>query len=167
MESTRAKILAVVLTIAAVGQIILTILLYNQNGNDTIQNLGWVILWISAVFGLLPIFTFRKFGSVPEGKGYTETTVLVDRGVYAIVRHPQYLAGILIGIGLSLVAQHWVVAVLGAVMVVILYADTFEEERAMIEKFGEAYEQYKRRVPRLNFLLGILRFLRRRGKKTG
>lgn len=167
MKSTRAKILAVVLTLAAIGQIILTIMLYNQSGSDTIRNVGWVILWISAVFGLLPIFTFRKFGSVPEGKGYTETTVLVDRGVYAIVRHPQYLAGILIGIGLSLVAQHWVVAVLGAVMVVILYADTFEEERAMIEKFGGAYEIYRRRVPRLNFVLGIVRLLGRTGKETG
>lgn len=168
MKSTRATISAVILTIAAVGQILLTILLYNQNGNTIIRNLGWVILWISAIFGWLPIITFRKWGKVPKGKGYTETTVLVDRGVYAIVRHPQYLAGILLGIGLSLIAQHWVVAILGVLVVVILYFDTFEEETAMVEKFGAAYEAYSQRVPRLNFILGILRLLRRtRGEQDG
>lgn len=168
MKSTRATISAVILTIAAVGQILLTILLYNQNGNTIIRNLGWVILWISAIFGWLPIITFRKWGKVPKGKGYTETTVLVDRGVYAIVRHPQYLAGILLGIGLSLIAQHWVVAILGVLVVVILYFDTFEEETAMVEKFGVAYEAYSQRVPRLNFILGILRLLRRtRGEQDG
>jgi protein-S-isoprenylcysteine O-methyltransferase Ste14 len=162
MKRVRVVISAVVLTVAAVGQIILSFLLYNESGHVIIRNAGWVILWISAIFGWLPIFTFQKWGGVPKGKGYVHTTVLVDRGVYGIVRHPQYLAGILMGVGLSLIAQHWVVGVLGTVVAITSYADTFEEERALREKFGAEYEAYRGRVPRVNFVIGIERLLWRK-----
>lgn len=165
MKRSRLIISAGILTIAAVGQIILTILLYDYSGNTDIRNAGWVILWISAIFGWLPIFTLKKWGGVPKGKGYIQTTTLVDRGVYGVVRHPQYLAGMLLGIGLSLIAQHWLVSVLGAVVAIVSYADTFEEERDSKDKFGTAYEEYRKRVPRVNFVLGIVRFWIR--KKTG
>ena len=48
---------ATILTIAAVGQIVLSFVLYNENGSATVSNIGWIILWISAIFGWLPIFT--------------------------------------------------------------------------------------------------------------
>lgn len=149
----------VVLTVAIVGQVILSFLLYNDAGNTTIRNAGWVLLWISAVFGILPIPTMRKFGDVPKGKSYMETTALVDRGVYAIVRHPQYLAGMLLGIGMPLVAQHWVVAVLAPVVVLVSYGGTFQEETACLGKFGEQYEAYQQRVPRVNFIIGSARYI--------
>ncbi len=159
MKTKRDIILAVIFTLAAVGQIVLAFIFYNENANTDIINLGWVILWISAIFGWLPIFTFKKHGSVPKGKSYIETSVLVDRGVYAILRHPQYLAGILIGLSLPLISQHWLVAVLGLVIIVVTYFNTFDEEALDIAKFGEEYRQYMQRVPRFNFLLGIYRLL--------
>jgi len=158
---SRMVVTATILTVAAISQIVLAFLLYNQEGNPVIQNLGWVILWGSALFGWLPIFTLRKWGGVPKGKQYVHTEVLVKRGVYAILRHPQYFAGMLLGIGLSLVAQNWIVAILGCIIVVILYFDTFTEDRSNIEKFGQAYLQYMEHVPRVNFLLGIIRLWRR------
>ncbi len=159
MKNLKQIVMATLLTLAAVGQIILAIIFYDGNGKTTVINLGWGILWLSALFGWLPIFTFKKYGEVPKEKAYIHTTVLVDRGVYAIVRHPQYLAGILIGIALPLISQHWLVAVLGLIVIVINYLDTFDEEKSSIAKFGEAYRAYQQRVPRLNFLLGIYRLL--------
>ena len=159
MKTKRDVILAVIFTLAVVGQIALTFIFYNENANTIIINLGWVILWISALFGWLPIFTFKKYGGVPKGKSYIETSILVERGVYAIVRHPQYLAGILIGLSLPLISQHWLVAVLGLIVIVVTYFNTFDEEALNLAKFGEEYRQYMQRVPRLNFLLGIYRLL--------
>ena len=153
---------AAALTLVAVGQILLAILFYDPNGNTVIINLGWAILWLSAIFGWLPIFTFRKWGGVPKDKSYVHTTELVDRGVYAIVRHPQYLAGMLIGLALPLISQHWAVAVLGVVAIALYYVDTYEEEASTIEKLGDQYREYMQRVPRVNFLLGIYRLLKRR-----
>jgi protein-S-isoprenylcysteine O-methyltransferase Ste14 len=162
MRNARNILSAAILTVAAVGQIILSFLLYNDSGNPTVTNIGWVLLWISAVFGWLPILTLRKWGKVPKGKAYVHTTVLVERGVYAIVRHPQYLAGILMGIALALIAQHWIVAIFGAVVVLVTYTGTFEEESSCMEKFGQDYERYRERVPRVNFVFGIVRLLMRK-----
>ena len=161
MNSKRAIISGVLLTIVAVGQIILAIVLYDTEGNTTLINFGWIILMVSSVFGWLPIFTFRKKGKV-EGRSYIHTTVLVDSGIYAFVRHPQYLAGVLISIALPMISQHWSVALLGLLGIGIYYLDTFDEEERCIEKFGEAYRQYMRRVPRLNFIAGIVRAIRYR-----
>jgi protein-S-isoprenylcysteine O-methyltransferase Ste14 len=162
MKNTKMIVMATISTLATVGQIILAILLYDQNGNTAVINLGWVILWLSAIFGMLPIFTFKKWGGVPKGKSYLHTTVLVDRGVYAIVRHPQYLAGMLIGLALPLISQHWAVAVLGIGVVAVYYVNTFDEEASAIEKFGDQYREYMQRVPRTNFLLGTFRLLTKR-----
>jgi protein-S-isoprenylcysteine O-methyltransferase Ste14 len=161
MTRTSVTSPAVVLAVAAVAQVILSFLLYNRNGDVTIRTAGWVVLWISAIFGWIPVFTLRKWGSVPRGQAYVHTTALVDRGVYGIVRHPQYLAGILLGVGLGLIVQHWVVGILGAVVALISYADTFGEERALARKFGAEYTVYSHRVPRVNFVIGIVRLLSR------
>jgi protein-S-isoprenylcysteine O-methyltransferase Ste14 len=128
MKNPRAIIIAAVLTLAAVGQIVLVILLHNPEANATIINIGWGILWLSALFGLLPIYTFRKWGGVPKGKGYIPTTILVDRGVYAIVRHPQYLAGILMSLALYLVSRHWAVALTGVLAMATSYISMVDEE---------------------------------------
>ena len=158
MKNAKAIVSTIILTIVVVGQIILSFVLYSENGSSIVRNIGWIILWISAFFGWLPIYTLKKWGK-PKGRGYVRTTVLVDRGIYAVVRHPQYLAGMLMGLALPLIAQHWLVAILGAVAIVIHYADTFAEEKSAIEKFGEEYERYKETVPRVNFIGGLARLL--------
>ena len=87
--SKRDLILTVILTIASVGQIISAILLYDPGDSVFLINTGWIVLMLSAVFGWLPIFTFRRKGKV-KGRGYIHTTVLVSKGIYSIIRHPQY-----------------------------------------------------------------------------
>jgi protein-S-isoprenylcysteine O-methyltransferase Ste14 len=163
MLSTRSLLSGVVLAVAAVLEIVLSFVLYREDGAVAVRNTGWVVLWISAVFGWLPIVFLKKWGGVPKGKAYVHTKTLVDRGVYGIVRHPQYLAGILLGASLSLIAQHWLVAVLGGVVVFMSYSYTFEEERVLEEKFGAEYEAYRERVPRVNFVAGLVRLLLRGG----
>jgi protein-S-isoprenylcysteine O-methyltransferase Ste14 len=160
MSNKKMIIYAVILTVAAVGQIILAFVLYNPKGNVLLINIGWGVLMLSGVFGWLPILTFRKRGGV-KGRGYIRTTVLVDSGIYGVVRHPQYLAGVLMSVALPLITQHWLVAVLGVIAAVIYYFNTYDEEKGSIEKFGAAYEQYMETVPRMNFILGIIRSMRR------
>ena len=166
MKKKRNMLLGIILTIVAVGQIVLSVVLYNKEGSDWLENAGWIVLAISAVFGWLPIFTFRRKGGVEKKKSYIQTTKLVDSGIYGIVRHPQYLAGIFLSIALPLIAQHWIVAVFGAAAILIYYLDTFTEEKSCIDKFGDEYRLYMERVPRINFFLGIVRQLsrRRRGR---
>ena len=97
-------------------------------------------------------------GGVTEGQTYTKTTVLVDSGIYAIVRHPQNgTAWLLINLWIMLIAQHWSSLVLGLASMALAYVDTFRADQRCIEKFGDPYRQYMQRVPRVNFVLGLVR----------
>ncbi len=111
------------------------------------------------IFGMLPVFEFRKKGGVTAGKSYIYTTKLVDTGIYSIVRHPQYITFILWGIAGMLLFQHWVVVCLGIPIIPLIYIDLLNADKDGMKKFGDVYKQYMKKVPRTNFFLGILRLL--------
>jgi len=145
-----------------VAQIVLAFFL-NRPGSEALAWAGWICLWTAGIFGVLPIITFRRKGGVAKGESYVKTTVLVDSGLYAIVRHPQGgTAWHLINLGVMLVAQHWSSVALGLPSLVLVFADTFKLDRACIEKFGDAYRHYIERVPRVNFVVGIGRLVLQR-----
>ena len=137
---------------------------YNHMGLDFLAYIGWFLWALSIIFGIVPMIEFRRKGGVAKGESYMRTTRLVDTGLYSIVRHPQYLAGLLLIIALMLLSQHWLSVLAGAVAFVAFYLDTLRADSPMIEKFGDEYREYMRRVPRLNFVLGIARRLGRRGQ---
>jgi protein-S-isoprenylcysteine O-methyltransferase Ste14 len=143
-------------------QVILSLFLYSCPHLGVIRNAGWIILWIAGLFGVVPIFTLRKKGGVAKGRDYTHTTILVDSGIYGVVRHPQYLSFMLINLGLLLIAQQWLTTVMGVVAMVLNYRIVLEADQAGIEKFGEEYRHYMQRVPRVNLLAGVIRRARRR-----
>jgi protein-S-isoprenylcysteine O-methyltransferase Ste14 len=60
-----------------------------------------------------------------------------------------------------LIAQHWSSVILGLVSMGLVYADAMRADQSCIEKFGDGYERYMERVPRVNFLAGIIRLIRR------
>ena len=112
------------------------------------------------VFGGLPVIEFRRKGRVRKGKSYIHTTKLVDTGIYSIVRHPQYVTFILWAIAGMLLFQHWIIILLGLPIIPLTYIDLIRADKDAIEKFGDEYKAYMKRVPRSNFLLGITRLLR-------
>lgn len=148
-----------VMGVFTVAQVILTFV-FNQPGLQAVRLVGYALWALSAVFGIWPIFTFRRKGGVPEGKSYMQTTVLVDSGPYAVVRHPQFLAGILLNVSCMLVAQHWLIVALGIPSILLTYLDAHRADENLLEKFGEAYVGYMAKVPRLNVVVGTVRLLR-------
>lgn len=112
------------------------------------------------VFGMLPIFEFRKKGRVKKGKSYIHTTKIVDTGIYSIVRHPQYVTFIMFAIAGMLLFQHWIIIILGIPIIPLTHIDLIRADKDSIEKFGDDYKAYMKRVPRGNFLLGIIRLFR-------
>jgi len=148
--------------VCMIAQIGLTVLNYNSMGLDGVANLGWLIMGISGVFGWLPIYTFKREGGVPEGKSYMKTTVLVDSGIYSIVRHPQFLAGILVSLALALISQYRLNMFLFLPVVVGTILDSRRADTNLLKKFGEAYRRYMVDVPGLNLIVGIIRIFTRR-----
>jgi protein-S-isoprenylcysteine O-methyltransferase Ste14 len=127
--------------------------------------IGWVVCAFGMVLVMAPIVFFPRRGGVPRGKSFVYTTRLVDTGIYAVVRHPQYTGGIYaIFLATLLVYPHWLFAVLGALGTVFLYLSTREEDKRLVEKFGDEYVAYMRRVPGMNIFLGTARAWRRRSQ---
>ena len=118
------------------------------------------------VFGWLPVFEFRKKGRVKKGKSYIYTTQLVDTGIYSIVRHPQYITFILWGIAGMLLFQHWIITLLGIPIIPLTYIDLIKADKDAIKKFGANYKAYMEKVPRANFLRGIVKYPQHRKKET-
>jgi len=85
---------------------------------------------------------------------------LVESGIYAFVRHPEFLGHMLIIFALVIISQHWISLIIGVILIILLCFAMIEEEKRNIEKFGEAYKDYMKRVPRINLLLGIMRKMR-------
>jgi len=82
---------------------------------------------------------------------------LVQGGPYSLVRHPMYLGIILIGCGVVLfVLQPWTLLIFAAGFLFRYRALFNNEEKALARKFGNEYEDYCRRVPRLIPRLSVL-----------
>jgi protein-S-isoprenylcysteine O-methyltransferase Ste14 len=113
------------------------------------------------VFGMLPVFEFRKKGGVKKGQSYIHTTKLVDTGIYSVVRHPQYVTFMLFAIAGMLLFQHWIVILLGIPVIPLTHIDLIKADKDAIDKFGDDYKAYMKKVPRANFLLGIIRRFRK------
>jgi protein-S-isoprenylcysteine O-methyltransferase Ste14 len=166
MKERKTWFLPSVMTVLMVSQIVLVFFLYNQAGLEALRYVGWAILAVSAVFGWMPIFILRRKGGVPKGKSYVRTTVLVTGGIYAVVRHPQSgLAGMLLSLALILIAQNWVIAIIGVAAMVVVYLGTRQEDRYCVEKFGDDYKRYMQSVPAVDLFTGVIRLLRRRRRE--
>jgi len=91
--------------------------------------------------------TTRKLLGLPQLAPDRYPSTLLKEGAYAWVRHPRYLEVLLGCLGYALVcnylAAYGVVVFLGLSFLVLIPM----EERELAERFGPAYEEYRRRVP--------------------
>jgi protein-S-isoprenylcysteine O-methyltransferase Ste14 len=124
--------------------------------------LAGVTLWcVGVIFAWVPIFQLKRHGGVAKGDSYVKTTKLVDTGLYAIVRHPQFISWPMFSIAVALIVQRWPVWVVGALSVVLFCVDFRKVDASDIDKFGDAYREYMERVPGWNPIAGAWRWLRR------
>jgi len=154
----KRYVLSSVAGILMVLQIVL-ILFCGQGDLKILRYIGYALWIVGAFFGWYPIFYLRQKGRVKKGESYVHTKVLVDSGIYSVVRHPQYLSFFFLIVALILVAQDWLNTLIGLIAVFLFYIDTSQADQSLIEKFGNNYRHYMKRVPRLNFFIGIIRRL--------
>ena len=114
--------------------------------------IGWLILGMGVLFVVLSVLALR-------GKGASKVT---DSGVYGIVRHPMYLGGLVLFLSHVFFGQNWMTAINTVVGVICCYLIILSGDQRNIEKFGDEYKRYMQKVPKINFIAGILRLVRRR-----
>jgi protein-S-isoprenylcysteine O-methyltransferase Ste14 len=70
-------------------------------------------------------------------------------GVYSIVRHPQYLGGILSHIGFSFLLSGLYSLLVTPLVIALIYTISWKEENELTKEFGQEYADYKKKVPML------------------
>jgi len=113
----------------------------------------WV-LWVAVLVTALGLL-FTVWARVHLGRNWSGVVTvkreheLIDTGPYAFVRHPIYTGLLVAFIGSAVAVGEW----RGVLAVVIAWAALWRklrfEERWMIERFGERYLDYRKRVPAL------------------
>ena len=145
--------------------VILVFFFYNYYDFDVLMYIGWTVFGGGFLLAVLAGYEFQKKGGVPEGKHLVHTTILVNSGIYSIIRHPQYLGFIFIVLGLSLISQHWLSIASGVLGSLLFCSDLSTEEQSNVAKFGVEYENYMMKVPRMNIFLGIINRIKDRRRE--
>lgn len=102
--------------------------------------------WIGVALGIcaacLLVWVFLSLG-----KNITDTVVtrrehsLVTTGPYRWIRHPFYLAFLLVVTADSLVTDNWLLVITGAVLFCVIMIRTRKEEENLIARFGDDYRE--------------------------
>jgi len=131
-----------------------SIIFYNSANLAASLYAGWIIFACGVVVLVSSSQTRRR--------SYRMRETLIQSGLYAYVRHPEFLGHMLIIVSLVFMAQHPISVTIGSVLLSLLCIEIVEEEKRNIEKFGEVYKDYMRKVPRINLLSGIIKSIRER-----
>jgi len=145
---------------------------YNLNANlwSSLLGMGETGMLISMLLGYALLFV--GIGIFIQGwrelyRAHRDNRLATD-GLYGLVRHPQY-TGLFLGLfGEGVV--HWPTLFsvgLFPVIVLVYVLLARREEKQMVERFGEAYRAYQRRVPMFIPRSGQWRQLVRRANVDG
>ncbi len=107
-----------------------------------------IILRAAAVTGRY----LAVYGKSSSGKGFGEVDRLVTVGPYSCMRHPMhfYLSLLPIAIGLIIGSPTYTLIIGPAETILILVMAVTIDERESIERFGEQYIEYKKKVKAFN-----------------
>jgi len=91
--------------------------------------------------------TYRRY-SIPLTPHNWTPPKIIDKGVYRIVRHPQFLGGLLAYGGLYLFMRGlFALGIIYPLLVLTLYIRAYGEERYILrKKFPQEYSSYQKRV---------------------
>jgi len=112
----------------------------------------WLAAWlVSGIIFALGIYVFflskREFDRAGQNLHSKTGATLITSGIYASIRHPHYLAHMLICFSFALGFKSFIGLLIAIVEVILEYWFTLEEEKELIQQFGDGYREYKTRVP--------------------
>jgi len=115
---------------------------FSTIGENCLQVLGFAFIFLGQIIRV----SARGYKAVHSD----QSQELIQGGPYQVVRNPMYLGIILIGLGVVLtIFQWWAVLIFALVFILRYILLIFEEENKLLTIFGQAYQEYCKKVPRL------------------
>jgi protein-S-isoprenylcysteine O-methyltransferase Ste14 len=98
----------------------------------------------------LVLFALALVMSVITSVNYATTPLdePVSKGVYRISRHPIYLNGFVVYMGIGIATASWVILLCAILWIGLFHFVLPSEERFLLEKYGDSYREYMNRTPK-------------------
>ena len=115
---------------------------------------GWIKLpsWLPYIFAILFILGYILFGFVLKQNTYLSRTIkveegqtVVDTGLYGVVRHPMYMATLLMFLSMPLILGSLVSFFVFLMYPILIGIRAINEEK-LLEKELKGYKEYKQKV---------------------
>ncbi|MBI3019264.1 MAG: isoprenylcysteine carboxylmethyltransferase family protein [Deltaproteobacteria bacterium] len=117
---------------------------------DSFTGLGVLIFVAGVVMGLITVRTLsiRVLLGFPEIQASQYPSKLVMKGIYQYLRHPRYLEFILEVLGIAILSGRVWNFILLVYIVPAVWLLSVVEERELVQRFGQSYIEYRKRVGR-------------------
>ena len=115
---------------------------------------GWIVLpsWVSFAAAVLFLLAYALYAQVLRENAYLSRTVevqenqkVIDTGLYGVVRHPMYMATLLLFLSMPLVLGSPISFVITLAYIPII-AKRIRNEEQVLEEGLPGYRDYKKRV---------------------
>jgi protein-S-isoprenylcysteine O-methyltransferase Ste14 len=112
-----------------------------------------ILSFILLVLGMLTLraalFTFGLDYMAVVYLFFPEESEVQQHEIYSVIRHPAYLSGVLLSAA-GLFSRFSVYSILLFLLVYLVFRlQIWKEEKELVERFGEGYNEYRKKVPAL------------------
>jgi protein-S-isoprenylcysteine O-methyltransferase Ste14 len=114
---------------------------FSQTNNlfiNTILIISWPLMLIGLLIFLVSFFQIYWAKLTKKGA--------VSGGIYRYIRHPQYVAWCVFGLGMSMVWSRMIVLLMFVTMLFTYYWLARSEEKECLQKYGDSYRDYMART---------------------
>jgi len=73
---------------------------------------------------------------------------LATKGLYRFPRHPMYISGFVMSIGVGIVCASWLFLLLYIISMILTIIFVYYEERLLLDIYGDSYRDYIERTPK-------------------
>jgi len=149
-DSDHKSTFFIVLTfiVVLICSLILNWLKFGTFHNETIGTIGISLMVVGLLIRVNSILTLGKY--------YTRTLLtvgkqdIIKKGLYKYIRHPGYLGTIFIWSAAGLAIQNGIIFITATILILISYNYRItNEEKMLLNTFGEKYSEYKKHSWRL------------------
>lgn len=96
-------------------------------------------------YNLILFFVMRENSFASKGLRIHEDQKVITTGPYALVRHPMYMGGIIMSIGIPLTLGS-LISLIPVLFVLFIYAVRIRKEEQMLLRDLKGYDEYRQKV---------------------
>jgi protein-S-isoprenylcysteine O-methyltransferase Ste14 len=113
------------------------------------ENVRWYFMVVPGLILLGLAMYLSRAGLRKVFREKRETPGVITDGIFSIVRHPIYLASLLVYLGLIVLTLSLLSVIIFIIAIIFYYYISRFEEKLLLARFGQEYEDYMKQVPML------------------